>query len=853
MKRNFDVVHIQSDGERGIHSHQLDDFCAEKKIQTLKTGAGQHEAQVERFIRTLKAEIRNKAGQVIPASLPSELIIFLVMASVTAINCRLTSALVGDRSPHQLWFGHEHIHARDFEYGFGDLALATTPNQKNDVSSRADTVFVLYPVFNGLHGYLVWKLGTQQAVVRNANTLKPIPWSRNDQKFMERLGNADPGGIDMPRREEAITLPMIVPSVEAAALPEILLEDPAPVVPHRAEDFREQNISATPPTVAEFVPHLPVADEEPESMVDAPAAPASPGFAPPPAQRSRRGGGCSLASLPPPAAASRSTESIHKISVNQSLRDHPEATEVALTNELGQMLKLGVFDPVDYYGLTQFERDAVIYSSAFIKHKYKPDGEYDKCKARLVAGGNLQDKLMYETTSSPTASSTAILTVIGIAARNGAHVATIDIGGAYLNAPMAPTCVKVHMAIDRVLTARLVALDPSYAPFVRANGTVVVLLKMALYGTVEAAKLWYDHIISTAVAVGFVANPYERCVLNKIGISGHQITIVIYVDDILVTCVDIAELLAFKIYLLQVFPEVTYHDGGVLSYVGMTLDLMSVPRCVKVTMNKSIRDIVASSGVSQPYKTPATDGLFDIDETSPRLSAAAEKFFRSFVARMLYVAKRVRPEILCTVAFLTTRVQTCTEEDLAKLHRALGYLMHEPERGITIDVGQHASVKAYIDAAYACHPSGRSHTGGFLVYGRGGPVYNTSTKQPIVTKSSTEAELVAMSDVSSESINLRAFVIAQGEPARPVITYQDNNSAMALIQNGGPCSKRSKHIDIRYFWVAEKVLDGTVTVVRCPTETMWANLLTKSLPRTQFVAEREGVTNWDQSTLWMVD
>ena len=58
-KRNFDVLQIQADGERGIHSPFLDEYCADKKIKLLKVGAGQHEASVERIIRTLKSEVRN--------------------------------------------------------------------------------------------------------------------------------------------------------------------------------------------------------------------------------------------------------------------------------------------------------------------------------------------------------------------------------------------------------------------------------------------------------------------------------------------------------------------------------------------------------------------------------------------------------------------------------------------------------------------------------------------------------------------------------------------------------------------------------------------------------------------------
>lgn len=72
-------------------------------------------------------------------------------------------------------------------------------------------------------------------------------------------------------------------------------------------------------------------------------------------------------------------------------------------------------------------------------------------------------------------------------------------------------------------------------------------------------------------------------------------------------------------------------------------------------------------------------------------------------------------------------------------------------------------VRAYIDAAYGVHQdSGKSHTGCSIVLGDGVPLYNKSTKQKIVTESSTEAELVGLPDTASQAIHLRNFVIAQG-------------------------------------------------------------------------------------------
>jgi len=91
LKRNFDVVKIQADGERGIHSPELDDLCARHHIETLKVGAGQHEANAERSARTLKSEVRNIAQRVIPRSLPRELLEQLIIAAATSINARAST------------------------------------------------------------------------------------------------------------------------------------------------------------------------------------------------------------------------------------------------------------------------------------------------------------------------------------------------------------------------------------------------------------------------------------------------------------------------------------------------------------------------------------------------------------------------------------------------------------------------------------------------------------------------------------------------------------------------------------------------------------------------------------------
>jgi hypothetical protein len=77
----------------------------------------------------------------------------------------------------------------------------------------------------------------------------------------------------------------------------------------------------------------------------------------------------------------------------------------------------------------------------------------------------------------------------------------------------------------------------------------------------------------------------------------------------------------------------------------------------------------------------------------------------------------------------------------------------------------------------------RSHTGGVLSMGRGA-IYGTSTRQKLTTKSSTEAELVGVSDILPQVLWTRYFLEAQGYDINDNLLYQDNKSAILLEKNG---------------------------------------------------------------------
>ena len=235
-------------------------------------------------------------------------------------------------------------------------------------------------------------------------------------------------------------------------------------------------------------------------------------------------------------------------------------------------------------------------------------------------------------------------------------------------------------------------------------------------------------------------------------------------------------------------------------------------------------------------------------ECASKAKASKEEaeWFHSYVAKMLWLSKRVRPECLTAVSFLSTRVNNCDEDDLRKLRRLLGYLRATRERGVVLRIGDEIGVKAYIDAAYGVHSSsGKSHTGCAIVVGEAGPVDTKSAKQSITTKSSTEAELVALSDTASRAIHLRNFIIEQGYDVGPAVIYQDNMSTLALIKRGRPGAEGSRHIAIRHFWLKERVDSLEVSLEHLGSAKMGsANMLSKPVQGLQFEQERDMLTTW---------
>jgi hypothetical protein len=312
--------------------------------------------------------------------------------------------------------------------------------------------------------------------------------------------------------------------------------------------------------------------------------------------------------------------------------------------------KKRVWNPIKVNRLSPRQFKQIIRSQTFLKEKFDSEGNFIKLKARLVAGGHMQDRSLFDDISSPTVSTSAAFMVGAIAAHENRHVVTMDIGGAFLNAVLPDDC-EIFVRLGAVESAYLRTITPNYEEFICPDGTIVVKLQKALYGCVQSAKLWYDMLVKYLVSEGFTPNPIDPCVFNKT-IRESQCTICLHVDDMMITCADKAALEEFVSKVTSQFDDCVVHRGKVHSYLGMTFDFSTAGK-LKLTMEGFISDLLEfCSDITGRATSPATEKLYVVKEDSPALSSDRRERFHSITAKVLYLAKRVRPELLPVCTFL---------------------------------------------------------------------------------------------------------------------------------------------------------------------------------------------------------
>jgi hypothetical protein len=539
---------------------------------------------------------------------------------------------------------------------------------------------------------------------------------------------------------------------------------------------------------------------------------------------------------------------LQTFSLNKGLKVFGDKGKEAALKEMQQLHDRVVFRPIRIEDMTQLERKRAMESLIFLAEK--KDG---RIKARTCANGSTQrDYIDRDDAASPTATNESILITGAIEAKQGRDVMTADIPNAFVQTTLEGMKDRIMMKIRGALVDILVEMSPeTYKDFVvYEKGQKVLYVRMlrALYGMLISSLLYYKKFLKDIKSIGFKVNPYDPCVANRI-INGKQQTVVWHVDDLKSSHLDPKVNDRFLEWLEEKYGDekigkVQVTRGTKHIYLAMRLDY-SEKGVLKVDMTDYVESMIEDfpDSLTGIASSPWTEKLFKVDDESKKIGESRRQIFHTFVMKAMFLCKRGRQDIQPAVTFLASRVRDTNENDWFKLVRMMNYLKKTKDDVLRIEADDSCTIKWYVDAAFAVHYDFKSHTGATMTLGRG-VLISISSKQKSNARSSTEAELIGVDDVITKILWTRLFIEAQGFKVKTNIVYRDNTSSMKLEKNGKASSgKRTRHFNIKFFYITDLIDQKLVDIEYCPTDEMIADYMTKALVGNKFYFFRALIMN----------
>lgn len=206
--------------------------------------------------------------------------------------------------------------------------------------------------------------------------------------------------------------------------------------------------------------------------------------------------------------------------------------------------------------------------------------------------------------------------------------------------------------------------------------------------------------------------------------------------------------------------------------------------------------------------------------------------FLSIVMAIMFLARFTRPDISFPVTYLATKSSAPTQQHLNQCQRILDYIKGTQSAKITYRSDANMIPVAYSDASHAIHPDGKGH-GGILICMGSGPIMHRSFKLKMISRSSTESELIALEETSTYVIWIHELLRNMKITVHlPITIYQDNLSAIFIAHNGGSF-KRTKHLIIKENFIREQITTNRIKIVHMSTVDIPADFLTKPLAANQ--------------------
>ncbi|RVW51857.1 Retrovirus-related Pol polyprotein from transposon TNT 1-94 [Vitis vinifera] len=418
--------------------------------------------------------------------------------------------------------------------------------------------------------------------------------------------------------------------------------------------------------------------------------------------------------------------------------------------------------------------------------KYKADGSIERFKARLVAKGYTQTYgIDYTETFAPVAKINTVRVLLSLAANLDWSLQQFDVKNVFLHGELSE---KVYMDL------------PPGCMVPEKQCQKVCKLKKSLYGLKQSPRAWFGRFTKSMRAFGYRQSNSDHTLFLKKQ-HGKITTLIVYVDDMVVTGNDPEERKVLQNYLSR---EFEMKDLGSLKYF-LGFEVSRSSKGIFLSQRKYALNLLQETGMSgcQPVNTPIKKGLKLCVE--PNQVSTDKGRYQRLVGRLMYLA-HTRPDFAYALSVVSQYMHNPGEQHMNAVMRILRYLKNAPGKGILFAKNvDHQSIEVYTDVDWADAVDDRRSTSGYFTFVGGNLMTWKSKKQNVVARSSAEAEFRGMTLGLCEALWLRLLL-------------QD------LVQHD-----RTKHVEVDRFFIKEKLDDKIVELPKIRSEDQLVDILTKAV------------------------
>ena len=456
------------------------------------------------------------------------------------------------------------------------------------------------------------------------------------------------------------------------------------------------------------------------------------------------------------------------------------------------------------------------------KRKLNADGSIERYKARLVIKGFHQRQgIDYTAVFAPVVRASTVRLFLSIVASYDLVCHSIDIKNAFIQGAVEEQiCMQQPAGYDD-------------------NTGRVCILNKSLYGLKQAPRVWHKTLTAFIIFLGFLQCKSDGALFMLFSEQLGFVLILCYVDDIQIAAKRLTTVQFIKKAILSKFPG---KDTGDSKYfLQMTMTRNRAERSIYLKQQRHIEKLIDQHNLqdSWPVSIPMITNVYKDPAGADITDEAAISQYKSVVGALLHIANNTRPDVAFAVSYLARFTAKPTCSSFARLKDVLLYLKGTASYSLRLG-GLDCALHGFCDSDYAGCPQTRKSTTGFVVKCGMGSISWKSTKQPTVSRSSSEAEYIAAGEIAKEVQYFFDMAPQLGLPSSCISVGIDNRAAKCLIDD--PISAaRTKHIEIVFHHVREKVKRQQMRFVPVPTAENPADVFTKPLPKQLFEKHRQSL------------